>query len=142
MLTVAFACSPPETPPQVVVSERSGGDEEPVESAEANSEGNPDDAACCVIGRLSEMVDVPTPCEVAYRRGAEMVEAVRAQDPNVPPPAPQALFESECARLPPSSQQCLIIDHAMEHLEECNAVLRSPEVQAFRAKIQRATRQP
>lgn len=118
-------------------------------AAQQNVEQNPEEARQSTeIGRLSDMLPQdpldPTPCATAYDKAVEMIEAIRASDPSSVPTAfaPRALFETECARLPRASRHCLIIDYAMAHLDECNAVLQTPEVQAFRETIRRGMLQP
>ncbi|MFT5357491.1 MAG: hypothetical protein ACI9KE_004728, partial [Polyangiales bacterium] len=138
VLTLSLACALPEPSTTVAVTATSARGGAPGAEHSDGAEGRASDPQtspdeeCCVIGRLSDMVDVPTQCEVAYNKAAEMVEAIRTQDPSIPPLVPRELFETECARLPATYQPCLNIDHAMAHADECNAVLRSPEVQAFR----------
>lgn len=82
--------------------------------------------------------EIATRCTAAYDSARAVLDAIRAQDPNSPKPVSRAAFETECARLPSTHQRCMTIEYSVEHPQECNAILRFPELEAFREAMRRA----
>ena len=81
-----------------------------------------------------------TLCDAGYDQSVELFEAVRA---HAPPGAmtetlpSRAAYEIECLRLSPAAQQCQVLSYALDHDEECQLIMETPEVQAFEEAFRR-----
>lgn len=81
-----------------------------------------------------------TPCETAYNASIAMIESMRKNLPADRQPSEDDIpskedFVARCSQLPPEAQQCMTMAYAMAHQQECQAVMQSPEVQAFRESM-------
>lgn len=114
----------------------SGGEESAVPDADATGEAPRE----VEIGSLRGMMAAESArlCTNAYDSARAMVDSMREQDPSVPKAVSRAPFESGCAQLPITHQRCLSVEYVMEHAEECNVILQSPEMNEFREAMQRA----
>ena len=114
-------------------------------AATANAEaGNPGAAAQQGLQALGQMMAAAqeaeggTPCETAYNASIAMLESLRKNMPaGQAPPSDDEIptkevFVERCSQLPPEAQQCLTMTYAMANQAECQALMNSPEVQAFR----------
>lgn len=81
----------------------------------------------------SAMAEGGTPCEQAYNGAMAMVQALQKQmgegQGNMPD---RDTFMEACNQLPENAQQCMVPAYAMGHMQECQEVQRSPEVQRVR----------
>ena len=81
----------------------------------------------------SAMAEGGTPCEQAYNGALAMVQALQKQmgqgEGNMPD---RDTFMNACNQLPEQAQQCMVPAYAMGHMQECQEVQQSPEVQRVR----------
>lgn len=81
----------------------------------------------------SAMAEGGTPCEQAYNGAMAMVQALQKQmgegQGNMPD---RETFMGACNQLPEEAQQCMVPAYAMGHMQECQAIQQSPEVQRVR----------
>lgn len=83
--------------------------------------------------QASAMAAGDTPCEQAYNGAMAMVQALQKQmgegEGNMPD---RDTFMEACNQLPENAQQCMVPAYAMGHMQECQEVQQSPEVQRVR----------
>ena len=81
----------------------------------------------------SAMAEGGTPCEQAYNGAMAMVAALQKQmgegQGNMPD---RSTFMDACNQLPEAAQQCMVPAYAMSHMQECQEIQQSPEVQRVR----------
>lgn len=120
-------------------------DEANMAADEAEAAGQAGEAAAAGMGlgelgaalgqalEASAMAEGGTPCEQAYNGALAMVQALQKQmgqgEGNMPD---RDTFIEACNQLPENAQQCMVPAYAMQHMQECQEVQQSPEVQRVR----------
>lgn len=80
----------------------------------------------------SAMAEGATLCEQAFNGAAAMIEAMQKQMGDRGTMPDRTNFMNACNQLPTNAQQCMVPAYAMEHMQECQQILQTPEVQRMR----------